>query len=233
MNIERRRIVHKLLIGTAALAGSCVLPDKWITPMARFGTLPAHATTSDLADLERKIKKIIEDNEDIILPEENEAEKEEVPEKLADKEVPVKEEEPEPVKEVKEPAKEPEKKKTEPVQEEPKKEEPVQVPDDKRGYANKLTIAYTGARMSCDKVLQDKIVFPKLGPQYAATFLLVWSDGNELLVPNSEHMAMKGEQNDYRKYQPGGRYSHYNPDIPTMEVYARRGTHPTSVTLYY
>ncbi len=232
MNIERRRIVHKLVIGTAALAGSSVLPDKWITPMARFGTLPAHATTSDLADLERKIKKIIED-EGVTLPGEEPVENQEVPEKAAENENPVKEVKPEPVKVVEEPVKEPEKKKSEPVQEEPKKEEPVKIPDDKRGYANKLTIAYTGARMSCDKVLQDKIVFPKLGPQYAATFLLVWSDGNELLVPNSEHMAMKGEQNDYRKYQPGGRYSHYNPDIPTMEVYARRGTHPTSVTLYY
>ncbi|WPD20834.1 MAG: hypothetical protein SD837_11560 [Candidatus Electrothrix scaldis] len=104
---------------------------------------------------------------------------------------------------------------------------------DLRGYNNKLIIQDTGAIMFCDGVRQHKIVFPKLGPQYGNSLLLVWSDGNELSVPDSRKMAMKGDKNDYRKYQPGGSYSGNNPDIPTMEVYAKRGTHPSSVTLYY
>ena len=103
--------------------------------------------------------------------------------------------------------------------------------NESRGYSNKLTLQDSGALMSCDGVLQHKIVFPKLGPQYGSSLLLVWSDGNELSVPDSKHMKMNGS--DYTKYQPGGRYSGNNPDIPTMEVYAKRGTHPSSVTLYY
>ena len=102
-----------------------------------------------------------------------------------------------------------------------------------RGYSNKLTLQDNGALMSCDSILQHKIVFPKLGPEYGRSLLLVWSDGNELSIPDSSKMAMNGNQNDYRKYQPGGPYSGNNPDIPTMEVYAKRGTHPDSVTLYY
>ena len=87
--------------------------------------------------------------------------------------------------------------------------------------------------MSCDSIWQDKFVFPKLGPEYAESFLIVWSDGNELYVPDSTRMIMDTDQDDFRKYQPGGRYSGNNPDIPTMEVYAKRGTHPDSVTMYY
>jgi hypothetical protein len=102
-----------------------------------------------------------------------------------------------------------------------------------RGFSNTLTLQDSGAVMYCDKILQHKIVFPQLGPQYGSSLLLVWSDGNELYVPNSKYMAMEGSESDYRKYQPGGSYSGNNSDIPTMEVYAKRGTHPSSVTLYY
>ena len=87
--------------------------------------------------------------------------------------------------------------------------------------------------MSCDSIWQDKFVFSKLGPQYAKSFLIVWSDGRELYVPDSTRMNMDVNQSDFRKYQPGGQYSGNNPDIPTMEVYAARGTHPDSVTMYY
>jgi hypothetical protein len=100
------------------------------------------------------------------------------------------------------------------------------------GYKNSLTIADTGLIMWCDNIIQHKIVFPKLGPEYGSSMLLIWSDKNELHVSNSAHMAMDGNINDYRKYQPGGPYSN-NPDIPTMEIYAKRGTHPSSVTIYY
>jgi hypothetical protein len=43
---ERRMVIRKLAIGTAALAGCSLLPDKWTTPLVEFGALPAHATTS-------------------------------------------------------------------------------------------------------------------------------------------------------------------------------------------
>ena len=104
---------------------------------------------------------------------------------------------------------------------------------DLRGFSNKLTMQDSGERMSCDSIWQHKIVFPKLGPEYGKSLLLVWSDGNELSVPDARRMVMNGDENDFRKYQPGGGYSGNNPDIPTMEVYAKRGTHPSSVTLYY
>lgn len=43
---ERRTLIRKLALGTAALAGCSVLPDKWTVPLVEFGVLPAHATTS-------------------------------------------------------------------------------------------------------------------------------------------------------------------------------------------
>ena len=101
------------------------------------------------------------------------------------------------------------------------------------GFTKCLTIADSGLIMQCDSINQHKIVFPKLGPEYGRAMLLIWSDNNELHVSNSAKMAMNGDINDYRKYQPGGGYSGYNPDIPTMEVYAKRGTHPSKVSMYY
>ena len=45
-NIERRTVIRKLAVGTAALAGCSLLPAKWTRPILEFGALPAHATTS-------------------------------------------------------------------------------------------------------------------------------------------------------------------------------------------
>lgn len=101
------------------------------------------------------------------------------------------------------------------------------------GFKKSITLADTGAMMQCDSINQHKIVFSKLGPEYGRSMLLIWSDKNELYVGNSAKMAMNGDPNDYRKYQPGGSYSGNNPDIPTMEVYAKRGTHPSKVTMYF
>jgi hypothetical protein len=42
----RRSVIKKMAVGSAALAGCSALPDKWVTPLAEFGALPAHATTS-------------------------------------------------------------------------------------------------------------------------------------------------------------------------------------------
>lgn len=101
------------------------------------------------------------------------------------------------------------------------------------GYNNEVTIDDSGDLLSVDGILQHKIAFPKVGPQYAQSLLLVWSDGNELYIPDSSKMTLNANKDDARKYQPGGSYSGNNPDIPTMEVYAKRGTHPSHVTLYY
>ncbi len=45
-NNERRKVLKKLAIGSAAIAGCSVLPNKWTSPMVEFGALPAHAVTS-------------------------------------------------------------------------------------------------------------------------------------------------------------------------------------------
>lgn len=103
--------------------------------------------------------------------------------------------------------------------------------EDMHGYENSLTIKNTGAKVSVDRILQDKFVFPQDGPKYGKSFLIVWSDDHQLYVPDSKHMILRPAP-DARKYQPGYPYSS-NPDIDTMEVYAKRGTHPESVTLYY
>ena len=92
---------------------------------------------------------------------------------------------------------------------------------------NEVKIMNTGQKMSWDSYYYDKFVFPKLGPEYTSqSFDLIYADGNTLHVPNPEKMTMTP---DNMKYQPGGRYSGNNPDIPTMEVYARKDTHPAWV----
>jgi hypothetical protein len=155
---DRRTVLRKLVVGSAALAGCTLLPEKWLPPLVEFGTLPAHAVTSG--------------------------------EKLPESAVAL-------------------------------------------GFTKSLTVNDVGLIMQCDSINQHKIVFPKLGPEYCSSMLLIWSDKNELYVGNSAKMAMNGDISDFRKYQPGGVYSGYNPDIPSMEVYAKRGTHPSSVTMYY
>lgn len=44
--VNRRAVIRKMAAGTAVLAGCSVLPDKWVSPLIEFGSLPAHATTS-------------------------------------------------------------------------------------------------------------------------------------------------------------------------------------------
>ena len=43
---DRRILLKKLAVGTAAVAGYSVLPNKWTSPIIEFGDLPAHAATS-------------------------------------------------------------------------------------------------------------------------------------------------------------------------------------------
>lgn len=56
-NISRRTIIRKLAIGSAALAGCSILPEKWTAPILEFGSLPAHATTS--GNLEEVLEAVI------------------------------------------------------------------------------------------------------------------------------------------------------------------------------
>ncbi|WLE96559.1 MAG: hypothetical protein QTN59_17995 [Candidatus Electrothrix communis] len=206
INQGRRSTLRKIAAGTVVLAGYSALPDKWTTPLVEFGALPAHATTSGLQELIELVEERYQ--EGVAEDAAGDAAQETASSTQGT------------AQEAAAPTLKAEASET-------------TESNDLRGYSNELTLQDSGAVMSCDKVLQHKIVFPKLGPQYGSSLLLVWSDGNELYVPDSRHMAMEASQNDYRKYQPGGAYSGNNPDIPTMEVYAKRGTHPSSVTLYY
>ena len=97
-------------------------------------------------------------------------------------------------------------------------------PDPDLAKTREVRIMNTGKKMSWNQYPYDKFVFPKLGPEYTKEpFDIVFEDGNKLHIPNPEKMYMTP---DNMKYQPGGQYSNNNPDIPTMEVYARRDTHP-------
>jgi hypothetical protein len=44
---ERRTVIRKLAVGSAAIAGCSLLPTKWTAPLVEFGSLPAHAQTSN------------------------------------------------------------------------------------------------------------------------------------------------------------------------------------------
>ncbi len=57
---KRREVIKKLALGTAALTGCSMLPDKWTTPLVEFGALPAHATTSGLLE---ELTRAIEETE--------------------------------------------------------------------------------------------------------------------------------------------------------------------------
>lgn len=95
------------------------------------------------------------------------------------------------------------------------------------GGSNEIVIRNTGAKMSWNRYPYDKFVFPKCGPEYTnQPFHIEYSDGSRLSVSSPEHMAMTP---DNMKYQPGCKWSGNNPDIPTMEVYARKDTHPAWV----
>ena len=59
-NRNRREVVKKIALGTAAITGCSLLPEKWTTPLVEFGALPAHATTSGLVE---ELIKAIEETE--------------------------------------------------------------------------------------------------------------------------------------------------------------------------
>ena len=67
INQNRRSLVHKLAVGSAAIACCSVLPEKWSTPLVEFGSLPAHATTSGT------INAVIEELEEHLTTEEEAA----------------------------------------------------------------------------------------------------------------------------------------------------------------
>ena len=53
-NNDRRIVLKKLAIGSAAVAGCSVLPKKWISPVVEFGALPVHAVTSGTTTTQSK-----------------------------------------------------------------------------------------------------------------------------------------------------------------------------------
>lgn len=57
---KRREVIKKLALGTAALTGCSLLPEKWTSPLVEFGALPAHATTSGLLE---ELARAIEETE--------------------------------------------------------------------------------------------------------------------------------------------------------------------------
>lgn len=57
---KRREVVKKIALGTAALTGCSLLPERWTTPLVEFGALPAHATTSGLIE---ELARAIEQSE--------------------------------------------------------------------------------------------------------------------------------------------------------------------------
>jgi len=85
------------------------------------------------------------------------------------------------------------------------------------------------ARAECDKEMyythsgessgtkQKRCVFDKPGTEYGSSFLVQWSSGNTLTVPDSSNMAW--DTTDFRKYQP------VDPedDSGNAGVYAGRG----------
>ncbi len=251
MNTDRRQVLKKIAVGTAALAGCSVLPETWTSPVLKFAALPAHAYTSgDIAAAAEAIVEALEGSgTDTAAVDAASAEAAAAKTAAADTatadtssaktaaaETAASDAAAADAASAKAASTEAAKAKaaaTEAATTETTALKVEKSADVLRGYSNSLTIKNTGDKMSCDSIWQDKFVFSKLGPQYAKSFLIVWSDGRELYVPDSAHMIMEVNQSDFRKYQPGGQYSGNNPDIPSMEVYAARGTHPGSVTMYY
>jgi hypothetical protein len=103
---------------------------------------------------------------------------------------------------------------------------PDGTPSSMDGYNTQITVNWSGAYVSVDKILQRKFVFPGRGPSYGSEFLFVFNDGQRIHVTNPSHYMIVSSAG--RKYQPGG-----TGDISSMEVYADRGSSPSSVTVYY
>lgn len=102
--------------------------------------------------------------------------------------------------------------------------EPDIEPDTEPSTSEEIKIMNTGEKMSWYGEPYDKFRFPKCGPEYTdKAFDIYYADGNHLPVPNPKKMNMTA---DNMKYQPGGQWSDNDPNIPTMECYAREGTHP-------
>jgi len=233
INQDRRSVLRKLAVGTAVLSGSSILPAKWTMPVLEFGALPAHAVTSgdcpdppdggcpDAPDDPDNIPGEDDppDNDEVSPPDNDDIpEQPDIPED-GDDDWPLPPD-------------------NDDLPEIPDLPNPGDPPtgnpgDEVPGKDNSVTVYYDGVQVEFDGIWQNKFVFSKLGPKYGRSFTLVWSDGYELHVPDATQMTMNAQNDDFRKYQPGGPYSANNPDIPTMEVYAKRGTLPESVTLYY
>ncbi len=54
---NRRAVLRHLVAGTVFVAGYSALPKQWTTPLAEFGILPAHATTSGVVKTSSETKQ--------------------------------------------------------------------------------------------------------------------------------------------------------------------------------
>ena len=171
VNHNRRTLVKKIAVGSAALACCSVIPEKWSTPLVEFGTLPAHATTSGtIKDIIEKIKEETEPDEQL----------------------------------------------------------PETTTDSSNGYTDSEKIKRTGD-IYIDGIIRSKYVSSKIGTQYGSSINIVFSNGDELYVPDTTKDVNTVEG---RAYRPGGGITRHK-DVHTMEVYADIHEHPAYITVYY
>lgn len=99
-------------------------------------------------------------------------------------------------------------------------DEPV---EEMYGMKYKMVIPRNGS-MQNDGTIQNKFDVPGAVGSHGEKLVFKWDDGLILYVPNSHEMRMNPPP-DKRKYRP--------VDGGTAEVYAKVGTDPQSVTMYY
>lgn len=101
--------------------------------------------------------------------------------------------------------------------------EPEEPTEEMYGMEKKIVFKRNGDMMN-DGTTQAKYIIPGPTSKYGEKLIFKWSDGNVLYVPHSSRMTMNPAP-DKRKYRP--------QDDGGAEVYARVGTAPTHVTMYY
>lgn len=96
------------------------------------------------------------------------------------------------------------------------------------GYNSSERIDRTGD-IYIDGIIRSKYVSDKIGTAYGSSLNIVFSNGDELYVPNTSEDINTVEG---RAYRPGGGLT-YHKDVDYMEVYADLYEHPAYITVYY
>lgn len=99
-------------------------------------------------------------------------------------------------------------------------------------YSNKADGSYVG-KIHISGKYYERWVWPKDGPDYASSVLIVCDDGQKLYVPNTRRGYLIGTGG--RKYVAGTPYfqGEGTSSHVTMEYYAHYGTFPKVCTVYY